>query len=131
MIKEQKKSHIEYDCQYAILFCTKYRKPILTEQVKDVLEAKILDFFNQSGLVLNECQIEPESVYLRVEIDPQLSVNQVVRRLKIETSKLLRQEFDVLTRILPSIWTFNYCCTTKGVYTKEEQKAYILKQPLR
>lgn len=131
MLKTKKKATIRYECEYAIVFCTKYRKEILKDEVKVVLEDQIQQFFKQPGLTLHTLQVGLNYVYLTVEIDPQLSVSQVVRRLKIDTSTELRQNFKKLTQILPSIWTFNYWCTTKGPLTEDAILAYVETQSKR
>lgn len=131
MLRDQKKTKVEYECEYSIVFCTKYQKEILVENVRQVLENQIRIFFTQKGLGLKQLQIGANYVYLIVEIDPQLSVNQVVRRLKIETSTVLRQEFKKLTKVLPSIWTFNYWCSTKGPFTEALISEYVEAQPTR
>lgn len=131
MLQNQKKAKIKYECEYSIVFCTKYQKDILIEDVKVVLNQQIQSFFNQEGLALKHVQIGSNYVYLVVDIDPQLSVSQVVRRLKSCTSTVLRREFKKLTQILPSIWTFNYWCTTKGLLTPEAILEYVETQPKR
>lgn len=131
MLKNQKKTQIKHECDYSIVFCTKYRKEILVDEVKELLEQQLKLFFQQEGLFLNSYQIESNYVYLQVSIDPQLSVSQVVRRLKAETSTVLKQTFKKLTQVLPSIWTFNYWCTTKGPLTESMILEYVETQPKR
>lgn len=131
MLKNQKKTQVKHECDYSIVFCTKYRKEILVDEVKELLEQQLKLFFQQEGLFLNSYQIESNYVYLQVSIDPQLSVSQVVRRLKAETSTVLKQTFKKLTQVLPSIWTFNYWCTTKGSLTKSMILDYVETQPKR
>lgn len=131
MLKNQKKMQIKHDCHYAIVFCTKYRKEILIDEIKETLAEQLVVFFEQEGLSLNGYCIESNYVYLQVSIDPQLSVSQVVRRLKVETSTILKQNFKKLTQVLPSIWTFNYWCTTKGPLTESMILEYVETQPKR
>ena len=109
----------------------KIPKRDLIDEIKETLAEQLVVFFEQEGLSLNSYCIESNYVYLQVSIDPQLSVSQVVRRLKVETSTILKQNFKKLTQVLPSIWTFNYWCTTKGPLTESMILEYVETQPKR
>lgn len=131
MLKEKKKTEIIHDCAYQIVFCTKYRKEVLEGEIKLRLMQLIEAFSREWELPLIHCEIGCNYVYLKVKIDPQISVHQVVRRLKAQTASSLRQEFKRLTQILPSMWTLNYWCTTREEVAKEEIMAYIESQQKR
>ena len=70
----------------------------------------------------------PDHVQLLVECDPQLGIHQLVRLLKGRSSRLLRQEFPVLKRKLPTLWTNSYLVSTIGVAPLSIMKHYIENQ---
>lgn len=131
MLKEKKKTEVVHDCSYHIVFCTKYRKEVLEGPIKDRLVQLIDEFFTDWQLQLIDYEIGVNYVYLTAKIDPQVSVHQVVRRLKAQTASCLRQEFKKLTQIMPSMWTLNYWCTTRETIEVDEIVAYVESQQKR
>jgi len=56
----------------------------------------------------------PDHVHLLVECDPQFGIHRMVRLLKGRSSRLLRQEFPILVRKLPTLWTNSYFVSTSS-----------------
>ncbi len=57
----------------------------------------------------------PDHVHLLVSVDPQFGTHRLVKLIKGRSSRLLRQEFPVLKRKLPTLWTNSYFVgTTSG-----------------
>jgi len=61
-----------------------------------------------------QLEVMPDHVHLLVECDPQFGIHRLVRLLKGRSSRLLRQEFPVLKRKLPTLWTTSYFVSTMG-----------------
>lgn len=77
---------------------------------------------------LMRMEIMPDHVHLLVECDPQFGIHRLVRLLKGRSSRLLRQEFPVLVRKLPTLWTSSYFVSTVGGAPLTAIKQYIEKQ---
>jgi putative transposase len=58
--------------------------------------------------------IMPDQVPLRCEVDPQVSVHRLVKRLKGHTSHTRRREFPALKSRLPMRWTDSYLVNMVG-----------------
>jgi putative transposase len=58
-------------------------------------------------------EIMPDHLHLFLSAPPTLAPNQIVRRIKGRSSRVLRQEFPHLRR-LPSLWTRSYFVSTAG-----------------
>jgi putative transposase len=56
----------------------------------------------------------PDHVHLLVSVDPQLGIHGLMKLVKGRSSRLLRQEFPVLKRKLPTLWTNSYFVSTTG-----------------
>ena len=69
-----------------------------------------------------------DHVHLLVECDPQLGIHRLVRLIKGRSSRLLRQEFPVLKRKLPTLWTNSYFVSTVGGVPLSVMKQYIENQ---
>ena len=59
-----------------------------------------------------EMEIMPDHVHLLIEVDPQFGIHRVVKMIKGRSSRLLRQEFPILKRRIPSLWTNSYLVST-------------------
>ena len=68
------------------------------------------------------------SVHLLVEVDPQFGIHRLVKRLKGLSSGILRHEFPVLKRKLPSLWTNSYFVSTVGGAPLEIIRQYVERQ---
>jgi putative transposase len=65
----------------------------------------------QSDLI--EMEVMPDHVHL-LDCDPQFGIHRLVRGIKGRTSRVLRQEFQVLRTRLPTLLTNSYFASTAG-----------------
>jgi putative transposase len=70
----------------------------------------------------------PDHVHLLVACDPQFGIHRLVRLMKGRSSRLLRQEFPVLKRKLPTRWTTSSFVSTVGGAPLSVIKQYIENQ---
>jgi len=63
---------------------------------------------------VEELEVMPDHVHLLVSVDPQFGIHRLVKLIKGRSSRLLRQEFPVLKRKLPTLWTNSYFVGTTG-----------------
>ena len=62
--------HSCYLLQYHMVLVTKYRHPVLTGGVKDVVYQTIRDIFREKGLMILEMNGEADHVHILYEADP-------------------------------------------------------------
>ncbi len=73
-------------------------------------------------------EVMPDHVHVLVEVNPQFGIHRLVRLIKGRSSRLLRQEFPVLKRKLPTLWTNSYFVSTVGGAPLSVIKQYIENQ---
>jgi putative transposase len=112
-------------CAYHVVWCTKYRRPVLREAIQERLRHVIAEAIQDSGAWLVELESMPDHVHLLVEVDPQLGIHRLVRAVKGRSSRLLRQEFPELSRRLPTLWTNSYFVATTGGARLSAIKRYV------
>ena len=117
--------HITYSCKYHVIFCPKYRRNILTNNIDTRLKEIILEVVNETKCNLLEMEIMPDHVHLLIEVDPQFGIHKAIKRIKGRSSRLLREEFAILRRKLPTLWTHSYFIATVGGAPLEVIKKYI------
>ena len=107
-------NNIAYSCKYHVVWCSKYRRKVLVEEVEQRLKELM--------------EIMPDHVHLLLEVDPQFGIHRAVKNIKGKTSRILRAEFISLRTRLPSLWTNSYFVATVGGAPLEVIKQYIESQ---
>lgn len=121
-------AHLVFSCQYHVIFCSKYRRKILTGEIHD----RLVEIFAQTAekyqFKIIEQEIMPDHVHLLIDVNPRFGIMQAVNRLKGVSSRILRKEFPSLKTRLPSLWTRSAFISSVGAVTLEVVKRYIEEQ---
>lgn len=120
--------NIVYTCHYHVVFCPKYRRKVLVNGVDVRLKEIIRETIHKWEQECIELEVMPDHVHLLVSCDPQFGIHRLVRLIKGTSSRLLRQEFPILKKKLPCLWTNSYYCGTTGGVTLEVVKRYVESQ---
>lgn len=120
--------NVVYSCKYHVVFCPKFRRPVLVDGVDERLREIVNDVIKETQSTLIEMEIMPDHVHLLLETDPQLGIHRVTKRIKGKSSRILRQEFPHLRSRLPTLWTNSYFVSTVGGSPLEIVKRYIENQ---
>ena len=122
------KKGIVFKNQYHVVFCPKYRRSVLTEEIEGRLKEILLLKAQEMDVSIEAMEVMPNHVHLFLSFDPRLGIHKVVTALKGTTSRLLREEFPSLKSRLPSLWTRSYFCCTVGHIGEAAVKRYIEEQ---
>ena len=120
--------NVFYSCKYHVVFCPKYRRKVLTEEIAARLSRIIQEVCSEHEAEILSLEVMPDHVHLLVECDPQFGIHRLVRLIKGRSSRFLRQEFPVLKRKLPTLWTTSYFVSTVGGAPLSVIKQYIENQ---
>ena len=121
-------NNIAYLCKYHVVWCSKYRRKVLVEEVEQRLKELIVGVASELRVDIIEMEIMPDHVHLLLEVDPQFGIHRAVKNIKGKTSRILRAEFISLRTRLPSLWTNSYFVATVGGAPLEVFKQYIESQ---
>ena len=119
-----------YNIGYHIIWCTKYRRPVLTEQVTSKLAVLLNNKAKQLGVSIDTLEIMPDHVHIFVKCSPVDSPHFIVQQFKGNSSKILRDEFSELRTRIPTLWTRSYYCESIGHISEKTIKQYIEDQKL-
>src|SRR5436305_15344997 len=122
------KRNVYYSCKYHVVFCPKYRRKVLIEGIAERLKHIIFEVCQEHQAEVFKLEVLPDYVHLLVECDPPFGIHRLVRLIKGRSSRFLRQEFPVLKRKLPTLWTTSYFVSTVGGAPLSVIKQYIEKQ---
>lgn len=121
-------NNVVYSCKYHVVFCPKYRRPVLIDGVDVRLKELIEETCERLNVEIIEMEIMPDHVHLLLEIDPQYGVHRTVKQIKGYSSRILRDEFSWLKSRIPSLWTNSYFVSTVGGVSLAVVKQYIENQ---
>jgi putative transposase len=110
------------------VWCPKYRRKVLVNTVDERLKTILLQVAQGLQSTIIEMEIMPDHVHLLVEVDPQLGIHRLVKRLKGVSARMLRAEFATLRSRLPSLWTNSYFVATVGCMSLDTVRQYIENQ---
>ena len=125
MINFKSNNNVVYSCKYHVVFCPKYRRPVLVNGVDERLKEIIYETSDQMSSEILELEIMPDQVHLLIEVDPQFGIHKAVKRIKGSSSRFLRKEFPWLKSRLPTLWSNSYFVATVGGAPIEVIKQYI------
>jgi putative transposase len=120
--------NVVYSCKYHVVWCPKFRRPVLANGVDMRLKSILRDVVDETRSELLNIEIMPDHVHLLVEVDPQFGIHKLVKLAKGRSSRLLRQEFPRLRSRLPTLWTNSYFVSTVGGSPLSVVKQYIENQ---
>ena len=127
-MKYKSNNNVVYSCKYHVVWCSKYRRKVLTGEVAERLRELIIQRCNEIYAEIIEMEIMPDHVHLLIEVDPQFGINKAVRSIKGFSSHTLRSEFAYLKTKLPTLWTNSYFVSTVGGSPLNVIKQYIENQ---
>ena len=128
MVKNDRYVHkngIVYKNQFHIIFCPKYRRPVLVDGVEVRLREILYEVAQKNEVTIKALEIMPDYVHLFIEFDPRRDLHHVVKQFKGISSHKLREEFLILKRKLPSLWTRSYFSCSVGHVNEETIQKYI------
>ena len=124
-MKYKSNKNVVYSCKYHVVFCPKYRRPVLVDGVDERLKEIALEVADEMGFDIIEMKVMPNHVHLLLEVDPQLGIHRAVKRIKGMTSHDLRAEFPWLKTRIPTLWTNSYFVSTVGGVPLATVRQYI------
>lgn len=128
MTKIRTNSNVVFQCSYHVVWCTKYRRDVLTPEVQERLKDIISGVSVERGAVIESIEVMDDHVHLLVSVDPQFGIHRLVKQFKGRSSRLLRDEFPSVKSRLPSLWTNSYYVGTTGGTQLDVINRYIENQ---
>ncbi len=118
--------------QYHMVLVTKYRKPVLTGEVKEIVYKTIQDIFDEKRLVILEMNGEADHIHILFEADPFTSPGELANVIKTKTSRFARKQFaDTILKEYywkPYFWSNSYFVATVSENSLSVVQAYIKNQ---
>ena len=115
----RKQGHAVYFTQYHLVLVTKYRRKIFNEGVKEYflcIIKQIKDYYPE--IDFDTINTDQDHAHIIVSIPPKMAVGAVVRIIKANTARAIRNKFPFLSDVYwgtDGIWSGGYFVSTVGV----------------
>jgi len=127
-MKYKSNNNVVYSCKYHVIWCPKYRRKVLVGDVAERLETLVREAAAEQQSDIIELEVMPDHVHLLIEVDPQYGIHRLVKQIKGNSSRVLRQEFPKIKSRLPTLWSNSYFVSTVGGAPLAIIKQYIESQ---
>ena len=120
-----------YNINYHLIWCTKYRRKVLSEKISERLYELLKEIGDEKGFTVAEAKVgEEDHVHCFVSAPPKYSVTDIVRWLKGISGRHLLMEFPEISQKLwkGHLWNGSYFCETIGSTSEDNILAYIERQ---
>ena len=118
--------------QYHMVLVTKYRHPVLTGSIRNVVYEKVQSIFKDRGLEILEFNGEADHIHILFEADPLTAPGELVNVVKTQTSRTVRKLYgDTLLKKWywkPYFWSDSYFITTVSENSLQNVQIYIQSQ---
>lgn len=126
----RKTSHAVYDIKYHLVWITKYRKPVMRGEMGLRLRELIRQTCATLDVQIEKGHIAADHVHLLVSVPPNVSVSELMQRVKGRSSRLMLNEYTELKKQFwgQHLWARGYFAASTGNVTDEIIRQYIASQ---
>ncbi|MBO6308480.1 MAG: IS200/IS605 family transposase [Oribacterium sp.] len=128
----RKNRHSCYSLEYHLVLVTKYRHPVITDDLKNRLIDITYSVIEKDwGCIISSVNTDKDHIHVLFEAKPQTQLSKLVNNYKTVSSRLLRKEFaDFLKPYYwkPYFWSDSYFICTVSDRTHAMVKRYIRDQ---
>ena len=88
-------NNVVYSCKYHVVFCPKYRRPVLVNGVDVRLKELITETCERLKVEIIEMEIMPDHVHLLMEVDPRYGIHKAVKQIKGYSSRIFKRRISL------------------------------------
>lgn len=128
--------HCRYLVQYHIIWCPKFRFPVLKDDVGDTLKQILADICERYGYIIKALEVMPDHIHIFVDCPQTAAPCDIARTLKSISAIEMFRKFPQLKKFYARagvLWSAGYFISTVGHISEAAVKKYIeeQKQPCR
>jgi len=112
------------------VWATKYRHPVLVDDVAAYLKIVLRDIAEQNALDIVAMEVMPDHVHLLLGATPQQAIPDFVKALKGASARRMFGHFPKLKTKLwgGNLWNPSYCVLTVSEHTRAQIQKYVEEQ---
>ena len=122
-----------YAMEYHIVWCTKYRRKVLTDKVISILSRELEKYAQENGFTIEEKEIMPDHIHLLISASPQVFIPDIMKGMKGVSARMVFKACPELKDKLwkGHLWNPSYFVATISENTEEQIRHYINSQKER
>ena len=123
--------HLVFKCCYHLIFCPKYRKNILVNNVADRLKEICLEVAKAHDFIIEEIETDKNHIHMIINCNPRYDVMKCIQLIKSVSAYRLFDEFPYIKRNYlwgGKFWSRSSFVATVGSVSLETVKKYIENQ---
>jgi putative transposase len=126
----QRNRNSVYQIGYHLVWCTKYRKPLLVGEIANFVKTLLYKIADDNGFVIQEMEIMPDHAHLFITATPAHMIVDIVKALKGVSARFLFKEHPEIKDQLwgGHLWNASYYVGTVGHISEDTVKKYIESQ---
>ena len=131
MIEYNRRSHSVYLLTYHIVFVTKYRRPVITDEIGSYMKNHAAYLCGRFEGEMLSAETDRDHIHMLVSLPPDVAPSKLVTTLKTHLSKEVRSVYrDQIEKQLwgENFWSSSYFIATTGTTVLENVKQYIESQ---
>ena len=119
-----------YSLQYHIVWCTKYRRKVLTAGADEDCKQLLLDLAEEYGFRIPAMEVMPDHVHVLNDAKPQFYISDMVKIMKGTLARRLFLLHPEMKEKLwgGHLWNPSYCVVTVSGRSREQVEEYIRSQ---
>ena len=120
-------AHGAYHHQYHVVWIPKYRKKVLTVELKSFIEKHLFDIQEyHPDIAIENYSIQKDHIHLVIIIPPRYSVSKIIGKIKANTSRDIRKSFEWVKEIYwrNEFWSPGFFSSTVGI-DEDAIKRYV------
>lgn len=119
-----------YRIGYHVVWCTKYRKPVLVAGIADAVKRLLFKIAVDGGFFIENLKIMPDHIHSFLSASPNHLAADMVKALKGVSARFLFKEYPELKNRLwgGHLWNPSYYIGTVGSISEDAVKKYIESQ---
>ena len=112
----KRSSHAVYEAKYHLVWCPKYRKRILVDEIRPRVKELFFEIASHFDFEIDRCEVAEDHVHILLCFPPRYSVSKVVGIIKSISGSKIFKEFPAVKKRLwgGHFWEQGYFFRTVG-----------------
>ena len=123
----RKASHSVHDLKVHLVWITKYRYKVLTQDIGKRIREIIRQICESKDIQIIKGRVSQDHVHIYVSYPPKISVSEMIRFFKGRSSRKIQEEFPQLSKRYwgKHFWGIGYAAFSSGQVTDEMIQHYL------
>ena len=115
--------------QYHLVLTTKYRHPVLKDEVEDFMKQYTVEYFKGHDAPVIQMEVMPDHIHILFEAMPTMKLDTFVNAFKAASSRLIRSRFS--KELAQWYWEPIFWARTYFVASVSEQSTTLVKRYIK